>query len=203
MKTLGAGCGVPEESLERAEERLGLRLPLALREYYLALGALAELNQAHNRLLGPGKWFVDAGKLVFLVENQAVVYWGVEATDQPQADPPVFQGVNRQPEPIEWHPEHERCSEFLLVMLHWQAVTGGLEFLGTADVGVEVVRHFEQHWRRVGEMEGLLAFCREGQAACVAGEGDARQLYAGCRSEEDLERIASELEALGAGLNYL
>ena len=201
LGSLGGQPGLSEEFLEQTEEGLGLRLPLALRDYYVAVGALRDLNDAHDQLLGPANWFVDAGKLAFMVENQAVVYWGVEATERPNADPPVFLGVNAKP--IEWHPTHDRCSEFLLVMMHWQAVCGGLEFLGMAEAGGKTVKHFEQEWRRVGEVEGLLAFCREGQAACFMGEGDARQLYVGGRSEEELERVAGELAGIGVRLDHL
>jgi hypothetical protein len=160
-------AGMDERSLARAERHFGVALPEALRGYYLTLGNLSELNDAHNRLLAPRDWFIDAGKLVFMVENQAVVYWGVEAAKWPDDDPAVFQGVNL-PDAIEWHPECDRCSEFLLVMLHWQAVMGGLEWLGTADeTGPAVADHLASRWRRVGGFNGMEAFRREGRAACL------------------------------------
>jgi hypothetical protein len=195
--------GLPDKDLKRAEQPLGLRLPPALRDYYLFVGRLRQLNEAHNRLLPPERWFTNLGKLVFMIENQAVVYWGVGVTGQPDLDPVVFQGVNRHRQPIEWYPEHDRCSEFLYVMLHFQAVMGGLKHLGATDAGPELLQHFEKGWHRVGELGGLLAFCQEGQAACFLGEANAWQLYVGGRTEEHLQRIASELEALGVGLDRL
>jgi hypothetical protein len=197
------GSGMSERSINAAEEQFGVRLPPSLRDYYLRVGNLRQLNEAHNRLLAPKDWFLDGGMLVFLVENQAVVYWGVEATESPDDDPPVFQGVNLLPERIEWHPDHERCSEFLLIMLHWQAVCDGLEWPGMADVGPEVIHHFEQRWRLVGKQQGMLAYCREGQAACIIGEGNALQLHVGANSEERFARIREELEVVGVGLDEL
>ena len=199
---LPSGCGIKERDLETAEKHFGVRLPLALRDFYLGVGRLHRLNDAHNHLLVPKDWFLDGGKLVFLVENQAVVYWGVEAVQTPDDDPPVFQGVNL-PEGVPWFPEHDRCSEFLLVMLHWQAVNGGFKWLGMADARLETLRYFEKHWRRVGELQGLTAFRREGRAACFMGEAGTWELFVGGRSEEFFQQIAAELKLIGVGLNQL
>jgi hypothetical protein len=192
-----------EQSVCTAEENFGVRLPAALRDYYLGVGNLRSLNAAHNRLLAPNDWFLEGGKLVFMVENQGVVYWGMEAVELPDDDPPVFQGVNLLPKAIEWHPEHEPCSEWLLIMLHWQAVCGGLEWIGMADVGQVVIEYFEHRWQLVGKQEGIIAFRREGQAACFIGEGDAQSLYVGANSEELFTQIRAELKSVGVGLDQL
>ncbi len=88
-------------------------------------------------------------------------------------------------------------------MLHWQAVCGGFEWLGMTDVGEQIITHFERCWRVVGKQEGMIAFQRERQAACIIGEGNAQQLYVGANSEELFEQIATELHTLGVGLNQL
>jgi len=48
--------GVPEPEITAAGHRLGVRLPGALREYYLIAGRFEQLNGAHNRLLTPHDW---------------------------------------------------------------------------------------------------------------------------------------------------
>jgi hypothetical protein len=67
---------------------------------------------------------------VFLEENQCVVFWGVEVGTVPEDDPPVYQAEYVRGRPTEWYLEHKRCSEFLIVMLHLQAVWAGYDFLG-------------------------------------------------------------------------
>jgi hypothetical protein len=146
---------------------------------------------------------VDGGKLVFLEENQCVVVWGVEATTSPEDDPPVYQGTIIRGRPTEWYLEHERCSEFLLVMLHLQAVWGGYKFLGGSDIDSEALEKFLTGWTPVGLVSGLLAFCREGRAACVIQDGGPSQLYVGGRTERDFEAIEAELEAAGVALDHL
>src|SRR5688572_27586130 len=88
-RPLEAGDGYPEEIVSEAERRLGIRLPETLRAFYLSAGRFDGFNLAHDRLLRPEDWSLDAGKLVFLVENQGVVVWGVEAGPSPGDDPPV------------------------------------------------------------------------------------------------------------------
>jgi hypothetical protein len=194
--------GEPESSIAEAEVRLGLRLPAVLREYYRLAGRFDQFNCAHNQLLRPEEWSVDGGKLVFLEENQRVVVWGVEAGISPEDDPPVYQGQEVRGQPTEWYREHERCSEFLLVMLHLQAVWGGCEFLGGSDITPEALARFLTGWTPAGCANELLAFSRDGGAACVLeGEGSSR-LYVGGRTERDFEAIEAELEAVGVGLDH-
>jgi len=71
--------GQSEMSISDPETRLGLKLPAVLRDYYLLAGRFDRFNRAHNELRRPDEWSVDGGKLVFLEENQCVVFWGVEA----------------------------------------------------------------------------------------------------------------------------
>ena len=193
--------GTPAPEVAAGEHRLGIRLPSALREYYLIAGRFDQLNRAHNQLYAPSDWFADAGKLVFMEENQAVVFWGVPATDEIDDDPPVLQGVNISDQPIDWYPEHGCCSEFLLLMLHWQACCGGMSFTGGADISSLALRRIQAEWRLVGEMGGMLVFARNGAAICVIGEGEARQLFAGGRTEHDFNLVRAELARIDVKLD--
>jgi hypothetical protein len=49
------------------------------------------LNQCYNRLLAPAEVFVESGRIVFMAENQAVVYWAVKGTSE-NDNPVVEQG---------------------------------------------------------------------------------------------------------------
>jgi len=70
--------GYPLRAIEAAEVRLGVNLPAPLREYYLSVGR-HKINSAHNRLLPPDALEVSQGRLVFMEENQCVVFWGVRS----------------------------------------------------------------------------------------------------------------------------
>jgi hypothetical protein len=109
--------GVREQRLVRAEKRLGLALPAALRDYYLLAGAAAE-NREHNLLFAPEELIVEEGRLMFMEENQAVVTWGLPLGPGKRADPTVWQRVNS--DRPEWYSEELPFSVFVLENLAWQ-----------------------------------------------------------------------------------
>ena len=71
------GRGAKEESIERAEARLGESLPLPMEEFYRYLpGAFYDSYNRVRTLSGLKK--TKDGKLNFLEENQAVYHWAAE-----------------------------------------------------------------------------------------------------------------------------
>jgi hypothetical protein len=196
----------PSGDVEGAERRLGIKLPVSLREYYLFSGWEKRLNQFHNRLLPPEKWFTDSNYLVFIEENQRVVYWGIPASPEPQPDAPVFQGVNLGNKGIEWHAEHDSCFMFLNVMALWHASFGG----AVANTAVGYVqeemtrRTLDEHWQFVGEVNAMRAYKQIGRAVCFLKWEDSLQkkrqlpawrVFAAAASEAELEEIIDSLEA--------
>jgi hypothetical protein len=194
---------VSAEIVQTAERRLGVRVPGALRDYYLVAGRIDRLNRAHNRLYAPEDWFLDQDHLVFMEENQGVVFWGVESNQFSAADPPVLQGVNVIGQPTEWHFEHDRCSDFLVIMLYWQAVCGGMDYVGISSVSPDTLSRISSTWSFVGQSQDLTAYGREGQAACVVGEGASLQLFAGGRSEPEFAMLEAELASMGVRLEQV
>jgi hypothetical protein len=180
-----------------AEKRLGVRIPAALRDYYLVAGRERRFNMCHNRLLPPSRWAVDQRRLIFMEENQSVVWWGVSTRNPGSDDPPVSQGIND--EPITWCSEQRKCSVFLTVMLHYQAVTGGFRFCGSAAAPEQSSYRFEENgWTRYGTVNTLLAFSRPNQVVCLMPEGELSLMpkwlvLAGGKTSADLRAIASDL----------
>ncbi|HEX4610862.1 MAG TPA: hypothetical protein VH092_21915 [Urbifossiella sp.] len=113
----GSAHGYSLRAVEAAEGRLGFGIPEALRDYYLSVGRHA-LNRVHNRLWPPDALEVSRGRLVFLEENQSVVYWGVPRRTT-AADPMVSQTMDL--DDGGWAAD-ARCSRFLPAMLCWYAV---------------------------------------------------------------------------------
>lgn len=184
--------GISESTLRAAEKRFGIRIPKALADYYLVAGREQRLNCVYNRLLPPGEWFIDADHLVFMEENQAVVYWGVEVCRQPSSNVRLYQGVNG--DPVIWHIEHERCSTFLLVMLHWQGAFGGaMPWCGTAPTTPQLVNTLNRGWTFVGEVNAMRAYSRSGQAACILLWEDSWRVFCGATKREKARTLANEL----------
>jgi hypothetical protein len=112
--------GLGDDAVRIALARRDLVIPTALRDYY-SLAGRHRINENHDRLrpVEELEWMGD--KLVFLDENQCVVFWGIDRSDLKKADPIAWQGINGTP--IEWHSENLRLSRFLMARWRW-IVTG-------------------------------------------------------------------------------
>jgi hypothetical protein len=190
------GAKVPAEELSATEKRLGVPIPRAVRDYYLVAGRERRFNTCHNRLLPPKGWSIDKKNLIFMEENQTVVWWAVSTRNPRSNDPAVFQGVND--EPITWVREHRRFSVFLALMLHYQAVSGGFRHLGSAAAPDNIHEKLKHGWNYVGEVNQVWAFSRQDQVVCVTPGGGllfqpAMMLLAGGKAKRDLQSIGESL----------
>ncbi len=193
-----------DEVLAAHEQRLGVRLPNALRAYYAATGKMEQLNKAYNCLLAPEEWRIDRRVLVFLSENQGVTKWGVEATKSRRVDPSVLYTFHAgQGEQSEWAREEVNCSDFLVLMLCWQAVHGGMPYSGWAQVDTADGEAVVARWNPTWHSRDLQAGYRPGQALCIAGlpslTAPCRRLdiLAAGRSEAEFMALVQELASLG------
>jgi hypothetical protein len=192
--------------VEDAENRLEIRLPESLKAYYLVAGREKRINQFHNRLLLPEKLFIDSGRVVFLEENQWVVFWGVPAVQEIQRDAGVFQGVNRHDEGIEWHPEHDSCFTFLNVMAVWHASCGGAAAhtaVGYVDESTTRAT-LDAQWRFLGEVNAMRAYTQSRRAVCFLKWEDfiqkhrklpAWRVFAVAASGDELSELQASLQA--------
>jgi hypothetical protein len=149
---LTKSTGVPAKVIAAAETRLGVRMPAALRDYYLVAGSERRFNRCHNRLLTPRDWGIDQHRLIFMEENQRVLWWGVSIRNPDSDDPPVSQGIND--EPITWAREHRHCSVFLAAILHYHAVSGGLPHSDMVLAPNDINDRFRRGWKCYGEVGG-------------------------------------------------
>ena len=134
---------IESSRIDAAQKRLGVRIPKALREYYLVAGKERRFNMCHNRILAPEKWEVDRGRLIFMEENQWF-FWSISLRTTDADDPPVAHGMDD--EPITWVRWHRHCSVFLAVMLHYQAIAGGMRTLARAHEIDQVRKRLRKGW---------------------------------------------------------
>lgn len=161
------GCSA--DTIVDCEERLGSRLPEALRDYYAKVGK-HPINRAHNRLVDLSELNFLGNYLAFLEENQNIALWGVPRTGLDEVDPIVWQGENSTP--VVWQSEGLPFSAFIETNLYWQAACGGLEFAGTAtELDARVVETIEQHWPNVKSHNKMRFFVKPGQVLVLNDEG--------------------------------
>jgi len=135
-RPIKADDGVPIDQLDRAEERLNLRLPEALRELYLMAGRRRDLFKTMNRLLAPREIGLvedppgtDENGLIFYTEEDGAVQWGIRMADIHLADPPVCLDnsepvIDHLAEQV-WLKQNETLSEFVYQMMVVEAAWRG------------------------------------------------------------------------------
>lgn len=194
---LTKNTAVPLKAIKDAEQRLGIKVPQALRDYYLVAGREKRFNKSCNRLLAPRDWSVDKQRLLFMEENQSVLWWGVSIRNPDTQDPRISQGQND--DPITWYPEHPQCSVFLAVMLHYQAVNNGYRFCSSASTPDDLDYQFKkQGWTFYGTLNSMQAYSRQNQVVCLMpsdgfGFMGKWMVMAGAKTKRDLQAIEAEL----------
>lgn len=114
-RPVAPGDGFDSSDFEHTERRLGLALPPAFREWLGIAGKRKDVWCRQDEILSPEELVVADNVLVFYVENQAVVRWGIHVADLSLEDPPVVvEDVNRRGK---WIMENQSTSEFALEML--------------------------------------------------------------------------------------
>ncbi|MGW3044045.1 SMI1/KNR4 family protein [Kitasatospora sp. NPDC001159] len=114
---LAVADGFTDAELDAAEQRLGVRLPAALREAYRLFGRRADLTSSQDVLLTPDELYVLDGALVYRAENQGCAHWGVLLGDLEQEDPPTVIRPDLADKSQEhWEPWEDRFSTAAAVM---------------------------------------------------------------------------------------
>lgn len=152
MSPLGQDDGCGEAELAAAEDRLGLRLPAALREAYGLFGRRADLTSNQDELLSPDELDVDeAGEvLVFRVENQACASWGVPLADVDAADPPVVMRLDLEDKQAEsWDAWLDRFSLACVEMVLSESLFSDDELAGHRELTEQDVALVEQLYARL------------------------------------------------------
>lgn len=184
--------GVSEKNLSAMEMRLQVKIPGALRDYYLVSGGLLELNEAYHRLLHPNLLRVEDGKLIFMEGYQKAVVWGSDCLSA-EYDPIVYREDLSHADP-KWISEELSCSDFLHVMLYWQSVSGGMEFQGSSTLSDDNFRKMRQDWEYVGGIGSLKAYQRFRMALCATASGDGVLLMYGASDRSAFDQILQELQ---------
>lgn len=118
----GDGCTAAE--VAAAEDRLGLRLPASVADFYRLLGWRRDLTSNQDTLITMNSLAVADGALVYRIEAQACASRGVRVADLGLADPPtVFREGYGGEAP--WRPFLGSFSLAAVELVLGEAVLGG------------------------------------------------------------------------------
>ncbi len=111
---LSASDGFSRADLLSAERRLEISLPEALCEWFRLAGKRVDIWSRQDCFLPPAELGFLSDYLVFYIENQTVVHWGIRLSDLGLVDPPVY--VQSGDEDDVWIQQNPSISEFALQM---------------------------------------------------------------------------------------
>jgi hypothetical protein len=194
---LDGRTATPSKVIAAAEKRLGIKVPAALRDYYLVAGRERRFNQCLNRLLPPQDWTIDRDRLLFMEESQRILWWGVSIRNAKTNDPQVSQGIND--EPICWRSERRKCSTFLTFMIQYHAANGGLPYAASGFAPDPIAYRFDLHgWTAQSEVGSVFVCCRANQVVCLTPPGDLPfmqdwSITAAAKSKSELQAIGEEI----------
>jgi hypothetical protein len=194
--------GIAADQFDFVESRLGVPIPVALREWYTLAGSRNDIWSRQDHFLPPNEFRVKNHHLVFLIENQDVVEWGMAVDDLGMDDPPVF--VTSLDDESIWLRENDSISEFALQLfasnLKWSNNT---QWWANAYVSPNVVDKVagryprlpfaEWHWPAPMRFYGNRDFLAEVQAE---PDGEDGWLYAVANSvaaADEFKRVVSPL----------
>lgn len=201
--------GFAEAEMIALEEKLHSQLPTALKNYYLALGKVANLNYSHNRLLKPNEiYFAQDGYLVFYEENQAVVYWGIKQEDVKSNNPPVWGNYGTVENP-DWQIEANSTDNFLLLMAVYNGTFGGLKYNANylGKVKPAIVEFIEKNWTLVTDISWdrqkvFTANFHEVLSLSFNQEHQCTGIFMGTSNQQRFDKILDSLEINWSYVSY-
>lgn len=190
--------GVDIATIEKAEDRLGEKLPVILKEFYINVGKLDFFTSSFQLFLLPEDLYFEDGKLVFLEENQVVCFWGINLHEENSL---VFQMQNI--DKAIWYSEEILLSEFLKMMMYGQCAEGGYEYSGAIyDIDKDELREFTDeitasNWKKVVDHNNWIIFENERKLIWYyttndGGLADGYPLFVSTKTKSDLEKMEKE-----------
>jgi hypothetical protein len=157
--------GINISEIETMENSLGLKFPLALREFHLLVGNLDMFTSSFEQFVEP---YIKDEMLVFLEENQGVCYWGLTIHNIENAM--VYMCTDIEAKKTEWYSEEVMLTDFLTILMYYQCAQGGYE-CGSAvyesnfeskEKYLAFLTNLIVDYKKVVEHNGLVIYQREG-----------------------------------------
>ena len=199
------GDGWDESSVNAAEALLQVTFPSILRNFYLSWGKRSDYASSCENLLNPKQCFIHFGHLIYCIENQAVLLWGIPLDTLNQDDPPVYYTYNNENN-AEWKLSHKHLTIFLDALYYSHAFAGGAVHGGYCHIAPDKAPasefHMRQHYQKV-QLEsvhwGLIPSPNLPQWTLFVGEGIAidvssTDLWAASNTEKALHDLALLLD---------
>jgi len=181
--------GITLKQLELREKELNIILPNALKEYYNTVGNISLFMDGFNHFATPNEWQIVDNKLLFLEENQAVVYWAVELKEPFK----LYETTNLS-KPI-WDKVSYSLEGFLEMMLYFQTIMSGqFKFSAMWEWNAdELLTAIQKSWDCRLHYEELAVYQKDNTLAlCLFNEEN--QIFLTSRDEDFFKRLMDKYQ---------
>lgn len=182
-RPLTAADAISEEKLEAAQQRLGIKLPKALFDFYRVAGNSGYFNY-QSQLWELNELGIDEGKLIFFGDGYGVVWFGLDLP-LTSADPLVIFSED--------YSVCGLCSIFLTIYVYIEAAQGGMPFTAEATVGRSTLKQLESQWESAIQLGHWQVYKQSGRVIFLWSSGKEWELRVGVTAHCDLKAIAREL----------
>lgn len=152
-RTIEEHEGIDASVIQKKADTINITLPTTLFDFYATLGNNALFVDGFQHFAQIEELVVNDNKLIFIQENQAVVYWAVDLEDGQtiyQTTDHNFEGI------VNWFKEDFTLNEFLEMLLYFQCVmsddgyheqvSSGFEFFASLDIELYRLNLKTQHF---------------------------------------------------------
>ena len=182
--------GIDEDEITTLEKLLGVNLPHQLKDFYRLVGNLGLFMSSFQHFIEP---YIKDDKLIFLEENQSVCYWAVDLDCET-----VFMSTDLETDRPEWFPEEVTLSNFLTIIMYYQAAQGGYDHGGAVyetnfedkDLYLQFLTDATRDYAKVVDHNGLVIYQNNGKLIWyfTNSEGSADDtIFASTRTAKDMK----------------
>ena len=140
---------IEQSTLNEAEQKLGLTLPKALKDFYQTVGQLPQFMGGFQVFALPSQLHVKDDQLVFLEDEEGGCYWGVDKEEQ------VFQFD----EEGEGYSLGFSLDSFLTLMLYYQVAQGAEYAYSSNLLDQELAERYQiEGWQKVIDYDDLVIY---------------------------------------------
>lgn len=141
--------GIDQSLLVEAEQKLGLALPEALKDFYLCVGQIPQFMGAFQIFALPLQLHVKEDQLIFLEDDEGGCYWGVDKQDQVFQFDEEGKGYNLG----------FNLTSFLSLMLYYQVAQGAEYAYSSNLLDQELAELYQvEGWQKVIDYDDLVIY---------------------------------------------
>lgn len=202
--------GIDIDDIYKVEKTLNCKIPNTLVDYYTQIGKIELFTNGFNQFVAPEELLILDNKLVFLEENQGVLYWAIDLDENT-----VYQTSDLNVNTT-WYKEDFKLPSFLEMMLYFQClfadqsyhqkVQGGFDYFASLAIDLkyksnykaqDFIKKVTSEWNNVSSINHISIHQKNNHLLCyfLNQENKIHEMILVCtKSETFLDKLIDEYQ---------